>query len=468
MSYQIGKDLEKLKLKYIKQVQSLEKKPLRNRGKIKILNAKIAAIQEGQSQSVLTSSVTGTSSTSTNIDKNNYSTYSAQIKTINEMYNNETSYGGELLRSLLDIRVSFISGSGITVKTKNKKLAKWINNFLKYNKLKGSKLHENVLCSEMEGKRLLTVFPDMKNEQVRVRSYSYYKTPYNIQMDDKDNEKIKSVTYQKNENETGEQIAKPENIIYVKIGGSPDRINLTVPRVANSLTDIENASRAKYDLRQNSHLFARTTAYFKTQTIGEAKAINTQLAAADWDIGKSFAGTADFSLVEPSGRATKALMDEILQAIKLISSNMGIPLQWLAYPDVLSNRAVADSMIEAVNAATIKERMIWEESLTELIIKAMEIAYERKWLSEFKPNDFEIQLPMVSFALLEQIQKIWLPLAEMYYVSKDTVRSMLPGIDPTEEKKLIQQQETTEMILPNIKIEEDIETEDDDDEKSNS
>jgi hypothetical protein len=256
-------------------------------------------------------------------------------------------------------------------------------------------------------------------------------------MSDKDNQRIEKVTFQKNEQDTATEVARPENLVYVKIGGSPDRVNRTVPLIANVLTDIENVSRAKYDLRKNNHLFGKSFLHFKTQTDKEAKSLNNSIQATDWQIGKGFAGNAEVKYIEPGGKASDVLKEEIIIGMKNISLNTGIPVQLLAYPELLSNRATADNMLEMTNSATIKSREIWEDSLTELIQKAMRMAFERGYIDFNEPDIFEIRLPLISYANLKQIQETWIPLADGDFISDDTVRNIIPGIDPIKEKRII-------------------------------
>jgi hypothetical protein len=314
----------------------------------KRLGIELQALEEGQAEDVLTPEVTGaTTNTSSYIDRNNYATYSGQVNNINQMYNNETEYGAEFLRALIDTRVSFVAGAGISVlKTRDDEISetvtKWVKSYFKQNKYFGSRFLEDVLISEMEGKCLLVNMPLLKEKQIRLRSYMWYKTHYNVEMKDKDNQSIKKVTYQKNQTQETE-IAKPDDIVYIKTGGTPDRINNTIPKIANVLTDIENISRAKYDLRKNNHLFGRTTPYFKTKDSAEARSLLNKIQSLVWRVGRSFAGTAEFTLVEPSGRALEALKEEITQGMKIISLATSIPVHYLAYPELLSNRACYSS-----------------------------------------------------------------------------------------------------------------------------
>lgn len=418
------------------------------RNTIKKLKIELQAIDEGQKKDVLqTDSLT--SSGSLYIDKNNYATYSNAVMNIYKMYNNETDYGGEILRGLLDVRLSFIAGSGLSILqskkgSKEKKVITWINEFLKYNKYYGTRFIEDCLISELEGKLLLVLNPKNIDKQVKIRSYCWIDVNYTVEVKDDDNQEIKKVTYKPNEMEETE-IASPDKLVFIRIGGTPNKVNFTVPRIANCLTDIENISRTKYDIRKNNHLFGRVTPYFKTENDTEAQKLHNKIQSLAWKIGRAFAGTAQFSLVEPSGNASDALMKEITQLFKLISIQIGIPVQLLAYPELLSNRATSQDMLENINAATIKERTKLEEGITELIQKAMKIANEKGWCEYYIPDCFTVKIDFTTFANLKQIIEVWLPLMLEEVIDIGTFRSMLPGIDPEEVKKLIEAQKEENM-----------------------
>jgi hypothetical protein len=455
----------------IKQLEKLENKkfPILNIFKINKLKTQIQAIEEGQRRDVLVPSVTGVDSSEDNIDKNNYATYSSQVEAINKMYNNETDYGGEFLRPLIDTRISFIGGAGISILMTRedeigKKIEVWINEFLNYNKYRGSRLIEDMTVSEMEGKTLLTVHPNNKDKQVRIRSYSYYQSPYDVEVEEKDNQRIKNVKYQKNVESTGQEVAPSNRLVYIKTGGSPDRLNRTPPKMANALTDIENISRAKYDMRKNNHLFGNTKSNFKTETMQEAKALRNKIESTDFQVGKGYAGTAQAYYLEPSGKASEVIIKEIVQGIKNISLITGIPVQFLAYPELLSNRATAENMLEQINAHTIKERTKWEEGIQELIQKAMIIAFEKGWVEANDPNSFIVKIDLTSYANIKQIIEVWHPLQMDDVISMQTLRSLIPSIDPTKEKVLVddQKEENMKKFQDNVGVE--IEEDDSEDE----
>jgi hypothetical protein len=409
----------------------------------------IQAINEGERLDVLTTGITGINYAATGdsyIDKNNYPTYAKQIQTLNEMYNYRTDYAGEIARSLIDTRISFIMGAGLSVRG-SKKTVEWINKFLKKNKmLKGSGLLDVGKIGEMEGKCLIKLKPAKKNDEeyVKATSIDWYNNPYDIEMVDKEVTKI--TLAKKNENMTGQNIPISQ-ATYFKLGGSPDRINETPPKISNILTDIVNFSRAKYDMRGNNHLYAKPQWTALTNTQGEAKALNATIAGKDMTRTKSFVSTARENFyLEPSGKAQEVLEREILLHARIISMNTGIPIHWLAWPDLMSNRATAENMLEMINAATVQERLIYEEGFTDVIQKAMEIAFLRGMEGAVNdPCGFDVKLDLVSYANLKQIQETWIPLTEGDYISKQTAMSLIPGIDPATEQKLIEKEKTKNM-----------------------
>ena len=406
---------------------------------------KIQAASEGAIGDILSTNITGTLAADNNQKINAYKTYSTAVQAMYNMYNGYSNYGGEFLKSIVRTRVAFIAGGGVTVVAEKEKTNKWIEDFLKYNKLlEGSKLFDNVLISELEGKDLLVLKANRKKEKIEVRNFYWAVNPYKVEMEPKDNQVIKQVVYKSEKDITdnkGKIIAPIERLVFVKTGGSPDKINDTMPIVGNCLSDVENASRIKYDLRYNNHLYGRLTPIFKTVTAGEAKSLANLLMATNWTIGKAYCGTADFSLIGPPDGATEALEKELQISNRIISINAGIPIHWLSWPELMSNRATAENLLEVINAATIMEREIWEEGLTELVQKAMEMATILGLKGAVNdPDGFEIKLPLISEAKMKEIQEVWIPLADAGYISKDSVRNKIPGINPNWEKKMIEKE----------------------------
>jgi len=392
---------------------------------------------------ILTPSVTQASTAAGVIDKNNYKTYSGMVKTAYEMYNGRTDYGSEMFGSIVDTRLAFIAGEGVSVNAKKKTTQKYIDKFLTLNKLHGSVLLDMVRTSELEGKDLVVLSKAVKKETteeinyIKAQNIQWWTNPYNVEVNPKNTDEVKKIKLNPKKEESKE-IDIPEKMsVYVKIGGTDDRINETAGKVHRCMTQIENFSRAHYDLRKNMHLFGKIMPYWKTERLAEAKAIQDDVNSGNWTVGQGYAGTADFSMVGPPLGAYESIKGELLLLLKIISTNSGIPVHWMAWPELMSNRATAENLLEVINAATRKERLIWEEKLKEMINKSMVMAIDAGFEDNSIIGEYHLELPLISMANLKSIMETWIPLQQLDVISMGTVRSKIPTINPSEEAKMI-------------------------------
>ena len=74
-----------------------------------------------------------------------------------------------------------------------------------------------------------------------------------------------------------------------------------------------------------------------------------------------------FGIVSSDSGPVETLAKEAAMIIKSLSATSAIPPHWLGYTDLLSNRATADSLFEAIKAGTLVERLAWEHGLDEMI-----------------------------------------------------------------------------------------------------
>lgn len=429
-------------------LSNLKKNPLKNFAAInqnKTFLKSIQGMNEAQRDILNTRINNFTSSTGKEIAENNYSTYAAQIAGIYEMYEGRAKYGGEILGGILNTRVAFIAGEGLSVISRSPATQKFIDDFIKKNKLNGSRLITMVETGELEGRNLITLKafkPADKRDKwhIKARSFSWKVNPYTIETVDNDTDEIKQITYKDKTDADKPKTISGKECVYTKLGGIEYSLDNTTNGLHRVLTNIENMSRAVYDLRKNTHLFGKTMPYWETESIQAASAINTAVNSGEWEIGRGYAGGAKFSLVEPSGGAAKAIIDDILINLKAVSTSTGIPIHFLAWPELMSNRATADNLMEMVKAATQKDRLIWEEAFTEIIEKAMQLAIDNGIATNEILNEFTVKLPIVSIALLKQIIEVWEPLHAKDLISTFSFLNMLPGINPADELKKVKEE----------------------------
>ena len=266
-----------------------------------------------------------------------------------------------------------------------------------------------------------------------------------IEVDSLDSEDIRSIKYKPKGEIAQEKTINPKEAVYIKVGGTETDINIATNGLHCSLTACENFSRAYYDLRTNSHYFSKLMPNWKFDANDlnadqDSQAIKNATTNGEWEIGRGYAGKAEFRLVGPETTAHDTLLGDMLSSLKIVSTNSGIPVHWLSYPELMSNRATADNLLEVTNYATIEDRNIWEEGLHEIIEKAMTIAVNNG-ANPGILGDFVVKLPLISLANLKQLIEVYWPLKEDRVISMAYFRNLIPGINPEQEKKKIEEEQ---------------------------
>lgn len=404
-----------------------------------MITRRIQAIEEGD-RDVTTTSVTRTSNQQSEIRKNNFTTYASQVRAIYDGYNAKNDYGFSIIRTIIDTIAALIAGEGISYTAEDPAISDWIRRFVNCNNLNGSRLFSLVTGGAMEGKALPVLEYDAKKKMPKVREMSWHINGYTVIPNDQDNDVIDRVEYNLDDGTT--KTILPEKFVYVRLGGSPDRIEETVPRIANALTFIENYDRALFDLRAANHLFSKPTPFWETQTQEQAKAINNAVNGRQWELGKGYAGPAKFSIQGPPTGGAENIKTELSLLLKQISTVVGIPVHWLGWVDLMSNRSTAEELREMLALAVKKERLIWKEALTALIVKAMEM-YRNAGNNDvpFDPDGFTIELPFMTLEAVKALQEVWLPLMDAGIISRADMQNRIPGIDPEETNRQIEEEE---------------------------
>ena len=385
---------------------------------------------------------------------NNYITYDDQVNELYLMYYGKSTLGSETTGTAIDLRTVLISGEGVSVIAKRKSTLKWINEFLKTSKLNSTKLLQLVTHGELEGRQLIAIEPNREKETFNLRQILYKDYKYLIKTDDKDKQKIIKITVQ---NKDGTESALPiGKLIYVKLGGSIEDFNNTPSKTASVIQNIKNLDRALYDLRQSNHHFGFPTPAFECPDNESVKQTFNMVEKTKWQVGSTICSTGKLYYPQPPA-SYQVLESEIALNIKVISSRIGIPVHWLGWTDLMSNRAVSHDLNELIQAGTKAERLIWAESIKEIILKAMQLSIDEGFGNAPKSfdEDFEVELPYISLEYIDRLNTTWLPLQMQGAIAMSQFRNKIPGINPQETEELVQAEkkqaidENREMIEDN-------------------
>ncbi len=433
-----------------------KKKMLEEIGELKEIQAStmklIQASVEGQVDSIeLESLLTGQRfNTSIPGTYNDYKNYVSQVRETYSKYNGRANFGVAQTRSVVDLRSAMISGEGISVITEDEKLGEWIDKFLMFNKLTGGpELFKAVKGTEMSGQLLLklkSVITDENEVGIKIFRIGYsYKRPFRAVYADSLVSSSEPVYFEiRKKDEDGWERLSITDFVYVRTGG--DDLNEFEPttKVGVVLTDLENYDRAIKDMRRNNHIMARITPTFEVDTEQEAKTLTAKLNQIKWTIGKAFIGKAKFKYETPETGAHDNLKTEMVATIKNISAATGVPVHWLGYVDLMSNRSTADSLFEMIKQQTINERNEWEGALYQLIFKAQEMYIDAGGTDISLNRSFQVKLPLLDYSgLKERVDALSIAYHDEA-ISIDDYMNMLPGIDPYKTKKALEKERKEE------------------------
>jgi hypothetical protein len=435
-----------------------------NKKKPVVIQATEGGKDEVALESLLTGSVVNTSIPGT---INAYKNYESQVAETFKKYNGQSDFGVSQTRAVIDLRSAMISGEGISISTQDDNLSKWIEDLLRENKIStGGHLSRAVKSSEMTGQALYKL--DYDNGKVLIRraiqktGKGYYPNYPANGVFECDPDKI--MIDKKTEKGTEKKVLFSKDFIYIRTGGDDTSSYGPTTRTGVVLTDIENYDRAIKDMRRNNHVFARITPVFETETDDAAKSLIKKLGATKWKIGKAFAGTAKFRYETPDGGAHENLSTELTATIKNISATTGVPVHWMGFVDLMSNRSTSDSLYEMIKHATVMERIAWEDGLYNIILKAQEM-YIDAGNSDLKYNpDFQVRLPLLDYSgFLERVRALQIAYADQA-ISIDDYMNFIPGVDPLKTAKAVKNENAAlvESIKPTAPEVEEINKEEND------
>lgn len=428
----------------------------RTRRPLKVIQA---AVPEGASyqtiiESMLTGNILNVSVPGTTTA---YKNYDSQVAETYKKYNGHADYGNTQIRAIIDLRTAMIAGEGISVSCPNSKTAEWIDNFLTVNDLQGESFINLVKGSELAGQALIVFKSDInphtgelytKTIRVPYLTTHPYKAIYTDPL------LREEVDYIKVKKDGIWQRASIGRYVYVRTGGDDADTLGPTTRAGVILTDAENYDRASRDIRRLNHILARITPVFETSSPSETNATKQFLNNKKWKIGEVFIGQAKMSYATPGGGAHDNLIKELVTSIKTITAVTGVPVHWLGFVDLMSNRATAESLYELIKHATILERVTWQKSLYQLILYAQEQYIDSGGRGLLLDPNFEVKLPLIDFSnFKEKVEAYSLAYSDQA-ISLDDYRSGLPGIDPLKTAEAIdaEEQQTINRLVKSGKL----------------
>ena len=377
---------------------------------------------------------------------NEYKDYEKQVEATRSKYDNVVDLGSSMVRSVVDLRTAFISGEEIAVSSDNVAFVDWAEDFLKKNKFQSDIFIPAVKSAEITGHMLLVL--DLADEKdlrkdsddvmVKIKKIQYtkdikYKPIYSGIF----NEDFEHVAAKGKESLEYKELPY-KYFVYIRTGGNDLPTSDPVSRVGNVLQYIDNYDRCLHDIRLINHITARITPVFNTTDAQYGAKLKQELIDEGWKIGDAVIGDVKFTYESSDTGPLDSLTNELVALIKSITSVTGIPVHWLGYTEILSNRSTAETLYDLIKNATINDRSKWQDALYDLILQAQKVYIEAggNKITEIDKN-FKVTVPLIDFAsFLERVEALVMAYTN-YGISLQTLRANLPGVDPTKEKRFV-------------------------------
>jgi len=370
--------------------------------------------------------------------------YDSREKLVAELVRKYKGYarsGNQLIQRIVDTRAAFTMAGGLKAVAKGQQYSaelSFIRELIDINELDGQIGQQLAVEKELEGQILLLLDWDPEIENARIKFVSWNDTHYEVHYLDNFYHKIEKVSYLASDEQQGEsEVEIPaDRAVFIKFNA---RINSRegVPTLSGLLQEAEDIDRGLRDWRKLNQYFASPTPYFRTQDMQEAKELYDQLLSPgiNWRIGKVFAGPAEFSLVEMSATGAESIRQEIETKIKILAGGSGVPVQFLGFPEFMSNRATAENMMEPVALVSISEQRSWQQGFKELFDKAIVLRNEMisPLKKPLKTGAVEPRMKFITQAQVDRLIQLYYPLWQSGGINLKTLLSLLPDIDPEAE-----------------------------------
>ena len=413
-------------------------RPLKKR--IEELEIKLAKSQEYITD-VLTFQA-GEKALSLSASPNPYDTREKLIEELVKKYKGYARFGNQLVQRIVDTRAALAMAGGLKAVAQDprgcaRELA-LIQDMIRLNELDGQFGQSLAVEKELEGQVLLLLEWDAEAANVRLRFLSWNDTRYEVDYDDALYSRILRIRYRQPDDpagKRGEVVIPAERAVLIKFNA---RIHSRegIPTLSGLLVEAEDIDKALRDWRQINRYFASPTPYFHTADLQEAKDLYDRLLSpgVNWKIGKVFAGPAEFSLVNMDNAGVESLRQEIETKIKILAGGSGVPVQFLGFPEFMSNRATAENTMEPVALVSIAEQRSWIGGFQELFDKVIALRNQQAG-TLCQRGKIEPRMKFITQAQVDRLSALYLPLWEKGAISLKTLLGLLPDVDPEAEEE---------------------------------
>jgi len=365
------------------------------------------------------------------------------IEDLRKKYKGEAQWGNQLAGVITDFNASMQWGQGLrtvatdeTLRQRGEKPLEqevW-EDFLDYNDLDEEGGLDLGVSGELDGQVLLFWDVDQKDRHVRVWTVPLLETKYRVEFGTKPWEPTRAVLYPGTEKEEARDAGE---FVFIRLRGVSNG-SYGVPTCARCIDEIEDLHKAKKDLRAINHLHAAPTPKFTAKNEQAKTRIENDIAGKNWKLGKAIVlvDGDDLDYVTIPAETPKPLVDEITLNVKFVSGTTSVPVHFLGFPDLMSNRAVAaeDFSPSVIHATKADKRFVG--GFEELRAKVLPL-YGQLHGRTYDPDAIDCAFPSPQKGVVQELVETWLPVVLNKKISHKTFLIRIGVEDPDEEIKRI-------------------------------
>lgn len=376
-----------------------------------------------------------------------------RLEDLRKMYKGEAKKGNQVVGSITDFHAALQGGLGLRHKDKGSddpekpspEMEFWTD-FLKVNGLDNQGIVDLAVCGELDGQILMRYEEDLTLDeghgQVRAWVVPLIETRYAV-VYDRYGQPVQAVLYPEGFGNKNEERVFDTSFSFVRFRGIKNG-RYGIARTIRVIVELEGLDDAIMDWRKINRIYASPTPIFKAKDVEGIKRIKAAILGMNWKVGKAFVmlNDDDFLLVGPPTASTDALEKEITRLAQVISGATNVPVHYLGYPELMSNRSVADSDMEPSLKATEKAHGQLVEFIQDMKEKAFAIGSLIHGTT-YDPDKVETRFPAVRKGNIEEALKSWLPAAVAKaadgrpLISRRTFQTKVGIEDPEEEERQI-------------------------------
>lgn len=378
---------------------------------------------------------------------NPYKTLDTQVEAIINRYEGNADYGYELVQRLVTLAAAFSLPHELELDCPKgaEKEKKFIESFVDVNNLDQNGTYQLSIESHLQGQILVALLWDTDNETVKLQYMPWNEYKYKIVLDGIGN--LSGQYKAAWEDSSGKKLSLNDNQFQylgfnkrLKSGEIQGR-----PRLGVVLKRLENVSYDLDDWRQVNKLYGHPTPYFKFENQADADKLMTLIQSIGWKIGIALASSGEMSLVSPSTASPTFLDKGIEVHLKVVAGATGIGIHFLGFPNVLSNRATAESLGEPIEIAARTDMLQWMSFFEGLFNKAIMLANEHRD-QKLRTGLVKPKMQPITDRQWTIIEKVFMPATKDGLISRRRFAEQVPGIDPEQNEEELSEEKSTKPL----------------------